>query len=178
MVYLEDVLAGAGRFARVWAMMRARIAPVRALLAGQEPDSLATVLFSSGSTSTPKGVMLSHYNVISNIEAMLQVFDLDESDRVVGVLPFFHSFGFTVTLWLPAVAGCGAIYHNNPMDAKIIGEMVERYRGTMLLSTPTFAMGYARKCTREQFASLRYRAGGRGETARHPRPKRSRMRSD
>ncbi len=156
MVYLEDVLAGAGRFAKLWATMRARIAPVRALLAGQEPDSLATVLFSSGSTSTPKGVMLSHYNVISNIEAMLQVFDLNESDRVVGVLPFFHSFGFTVTLWLPAVAGCGAIYHNNPMDAKIIGEMVERYGGTMLLSTPTFAMGYARKCMREQFASLRY----------------------
>ncbi len=100
--------------------------------------------------------MLSHYNVISNIEAMLQVFDLNESDRIVGVLPFFHSFGFTVTLWLPAVAGCGAIYHNNPMDAKTIGEMIERYRGTLLLSTPTFAMGYARKCTREQFASLRF----------------------
>jgi acyl-[acyl-carrier-protein]-phospholipid O-acyltransferase/long-chain-fatty-acid--[acyl-carrier-protein] ligase len=156
MVYLEDVLARVGRFAKAWAGVRARIAPVSVLLAGQEPDSLATVLFSSGSTSTPKGVMLSHYNVISNIEAMLQVFDLNESDRIVGVLPFFHSFGFTVTLWLPALAGCGAIYHNNPMDAKIIGEMIERYRGTMLLSTPTFAAGYARKCTREQFATLRY----------------------
>jgi len=156
MVYLEDVLARVGRFEKVWAIARARIAPVRALLEAREPDSLATVLFSSGSTSEPKGVMLSHYNVISNIEAMLQVFDLNESDRIVGVLPFFHSFGSTVTLWLPAVAGCGAIYHNNPMDAKIIGETIERYRGTMLLSTPTFAMGYARKCTREQFASLRY----------------------
>jgi acyl-[acyl-carrier-protein]-phospholipid O-acyltransferase/long-chain-fatty-acid--[acyl-carrier-protein] ligase len=156
MVFLEDVLGSVGRFEKGWAGLRARIAPVGALLEGREPDSLATVLFSSGSTSTPKGVMLSHYNVISNIEAMLQVFDLHESDRIVGVLPFFHSFGFTVTLWLPAVAGAGVIYHNNPMDAKVIGEMTERYRGTMLLSTPTFAAGYARKCTREQFASLRF----------------------
>jgi acyl-[acyl-carrier-protein]-phospholipid O-acyltransferase / long-chain-fatty-acid--[acyl-carrier-protein] ligase len=155
-VYLEDVLARVGRFAKAWAAARARIAPVRALLEGRDPDSLATVLFSSGSTSTPKGVMLSHYNVISNIEAVLQVFDLNEKDRIVGVLPFFHSFGFTVTLWLPAVSGNGVIYHNNPMDAKIIGEMIERYRGTLLLSTPTFATGYARKCTREQFASLRF----------------------
>ena len=156
MVFLEDVLAGVGGFAKAWALARARIAPVRTLLEAREPDALATVLFSSGSTSTPKGVMLSHYNVISNIEAMLQVFDLNESDRIVGVLPFFHSFGFTVTLWLPAVGGTGVIYHNNPMDAKVVGEMIERYRGTLLLSTPTFAMGYARKCARDQFASLRF----------------------
>ena len=156
MVYLEDVLARVGWLTKAWAAVRARIAPVSALLAAQEPDSLATVLFSSGSTSTPKGVMLSHFNVISNIEAILQVYDLSETDRIVGVLPFFHSFGFTVTLWLPAVAGSGVIYHNNPMDAKVIGEMIERYRGTMLLTTPTFAVGYARKCTREQFASLRF----------------------
>jgi acyl-[acyl-carrier-protein]-phospholipid O-acyltransferase/long-chain-fatty-acid--[acyl-carrier-protein] ligase len=156
MVYLEDVLARVGGFAKAWAMVRARIAPAGALLEAREPDSLATVLFSSGSTSTPKGVMLSHYNVISNIEAMLQVFDLNENDRIVGVLPLFHSFGFTVTLWLPAVSGTGVLYHFNPTDAKTIGEMIERYRGTLLLSTPTFAAGYARKCTREQFASLRF----------------------
>jgi acyl-[acyl-carrier-protein]-phospholipid O-acyltransferase/long-chain-fatty-acid--[acyl-carrier-protein] ligase len=100
--------------------------------------------------------MLSHHNVIANIEQMLQVFHLNAEDRIVGVLPFFHSFGFTVTLWLPAVAGSGAIYHSNPIDAKIIGEMVAKHRGTFLLSTPTFATGYARKCTREQFSSLRF----------------------
>jgi len=87
---------------------------------------------------------------------MLQMFDLNDADRIVGVLPFFHSFGFTVTLWLPALSGKGAIYHPNPMEAKVIGEMTQRYRGTLLLSTPTFAVGYARKCTREQFASLRF----------------------
>ncbi len=160
MVFVEDIFSAAGRFHKAWAAIRARFAPARTLAARREPDSLATVLFSSGSTSAPKGVMLSHYNIISNIEAMRQVFHLEERDRVVGVLPLFHSFGFTVTLWLPAIGGLGAIYHVNPMDAKTIGEMTERYRGTLLLTTPTFALGYARKCTREQFASLRFVLAG------------------
>jgi acyl-[acyl-carrier-protein]-phospholipid O-acyltransferase/long-chain-fatty-acid--[acyl-carrier-protein] ligase len=100
--------------------------------------------------------MLSHFNILSNIDAMSQVFWLGQRDRIVGVLPFFHSFGFTVTVWLPVVAGCGAVYHPNPTDAKGIGELVEKYKGTFLLSTPTFCSGYARKVTREQFASLRF----------------------
>ncbi len=154
-VYVEDVL-GTGTFAKLWALVRARIAPERALAASHDPDSVVTILFSSGSTSTPKGVMLSHYNIIANIESVLQIYDLGPTDRVVGVLPFFHSFGYTVTIWLPLLAQCGSVYHFNPMDAKTVGEMIERYRGTFLLTTPTFAAGYARKCSREQFASLRF----------------------
>lgn len=167
MVYIEDLLGQAGGFAKVGALIRARLAPARTLVSRSSPDSLATVLFSSGSTGAPKGVMLSHYNVISNIDAMRQVFELNEQDRVVGVLPFFHSFGYTVTLWLPAIGGLGAIYHSNPMDAKTIGEMTARYRGTLLLTTPTFAAAYARKCTREQFASLRFVLAG-AEKLREP----------
>jgi acyl-[acyl-carrier-protein]-phospholipid O-acyltransferase/long-chain-fatty-acid--[acyl-carrier-protein] ligase len=154
-VYIEDVLK-AGALAKVWALVRARLAPMGVLAGRQSPDSVATILFSSGSTSVPKGVMLSHYNVIANIEAVLQVYALNTADRVVGVLPFFHSFGYTATLWLPLLAGCGAVYHFNPMDAKTIGEMIQRYRGTFFITTPTFAGGYARKCSREQFASLRF----------------------
>ncbi len=156
MVFVEDLFAAAGGFAKIRALLAARLAPALWLCPRVSPDSLATIIFSSGSTGEPKGVMLSHYNVIANIEAMVQVFWLTERDRIVGVLPFFHSFGFTVTLWLPLVDGCGAVYHSNPTDAKTIGEMVEKYQGTLLLSTPTFCAGYARKCTREQFASLRY----------------------
>jgi len=72
------------------------------------------------------------------------------------VLPFFHSFGYTVTVWFPMVAGCGVVYHPNPVDAKGIGELVRKYRATLLLSTPTFCSTYARKCEAEDFASLRY----------------------
>jgi acyl-[acyl-carrier-protein]-phospholipid O-acyltransferase/long-chain-fatty-acid--[acyl-carrier-protein] ligase len=104
----------------------------------------------------PKGVVLSHYNVLSNIEAIAQVFWIGAGDRIVGSLPFFHSFGYTVTIWFPLIAGCGAVYHPNPTDAQAVGQLVAKYRGTFLVSTPTICSGYTRKCAREDFASLRY----------------------
>jgi acyl-[acyl-carrier-protein]-phospholipid O-acyltransferase/long-chain-fatty-acid--[acyl-carrier-protein] ligase len=155
-VYLEDILANAGRFQKAMAMLAARLGPARMLTPPRRPHSLATVIFSSGSTGAPKGVMLSHHNVLSNIEAMTQVFWINKQDCIVGVLPFFHSFGFTVTVWLPAVTGCGAAYHSNPTDAKSIGALVEKYRGTFLLATPTFCATYTRKCAAAEFASLRF----------------------
>jgi acyl-[acyl-carrier-protein]-phospholipid O-acyltransferase / long-chain-fatty-acid--[acyl-carrier-protein] ligase len=117
-------------------------------------DDLATIIFSSGSTGDPKGVMLSHHNVISNIRQMTQVFELGGGDKLLGILPFFHSFGFTVCLWLSAVHGVGIVYHPNPLDAQIIGELVEKYRITFLIATPTFLQAYMRRCTPEQFSSL------------------------
>lgn len=119
-------------------------------------DDLATIIFSSGSTGEAKGVMLSHYNIASNIEQMNQTFMLDTKDRLLGVLPFFHSFGFTVTLWLPAVIGVGVVYHPNPLDFAAIGELVRIYRITFLLSTPTFLQGYIRRCSPEDFGSLQF----------------------
>jgi len=156
MVFVEDILARAGTLARLRALAAARFVPA-ALLAGRaRPDALATVIFSSGSTGIPKGVMLSHYNVIANIEAIAQIFWIGERDRIVGVLPFFHSFGYTVTIWFPLIVGCGVVYHPNPTDAKAIGELIAKYRATFLLSTPTFCAAYTRKCSREEFASLRF----------------------
>jgi acyl-[acyl-carrier-protein]-phospholipid O-acyltransferase/long-chain-fatty-acid--[acyl-carrier-protein] ligase len=116
----------------------------------------ATVVFSSGSTGVPKGVVLTHANILSNILGISQVFDLGRNDRMLGVLPFFHSFGFTVTLWFPLIKGFSAIYHTNPLEAKIIGELAEKYKATVMLSTPTFLGAYTRKCTPEQFKHLRY----------------------
>jgi acyl-[acyl-carrier-protein]-phospholipid O-acyltransferase/long-chain-fatty-acid--[acyl-carrier-protein] ligase len=153
LVYVEDLFKSATGSDKLRAYLAARFfaRPVRV-----KPESIATVIFSSGSTGVPKGVLLSHYNVLSNIEAIAQLFWINADDRVVGVLPFFHSFGFTVTVWFPLVSGCGAIYHPNPTEAAAIGELVQKYRGTLLLSTPTFCSTYTRKCTKEQFASLRY----------------------
>ncbi len=64
---------------------------------------------------------------------------------MIGVLPFFHAFGFTATLWLPLVNGFGVAYHPNPMDAKTIGDIAAKYRGTIIISTPTFYSSYIRK---------------------------------
>ncbi|MEJ2246057.1 MAG: AMP-binding protein [Acidobacteriota bacterium] len=118
-------------------------------------DDLATVIFSSGSTGDPKGVMLSHYNVGSNIEQIEQVFGLNRHDRLLGILPFFHSFGFTVTLYMPAVLGIGVVFHPNPLDGKAVGALVRDFNVSFLISTPTFLQIYMRSCTPEQFGSLR-----------------------
>ena len=156
-VFVEEIFARAGKWRQLRALAAARFAPSGLLCRGRHtPDSLAAVIFSSGSTGVPKGVMLSHYNVLSNIEAIAQLFWIGRDDRLVSGLPFFHSFGFTVAIWFPLIAGCGAVYHTNPADAKTIGEMAAKYKGTLLLSTPTFCSMYTHKCSREEFASLRF----------------------
>src|SRR5580658_3823199 len=119
-------------------------------------DDLATVIFSSGSTGEPKGVMLTHYNIASNIEQVGQTFMLDRKDTLLGVLPFFHSFGFTVTLWLPAVLGVGVAYHPSPLDLTAVSELVRDYQVTFLLATPTFLQAYTRRCLPEDFGSLQF----------------------
>jgi acyl-[acyl-carrier-protein]-phospholipid O-acyltransferase/long-chain-fatty-acid--[acyl-carrier-protein] ligase len=95
------------------------------------------------------------------------VFQFTPADRIMGVLPLFHSFGFTGTLWLPLIAGFGAVYHPNPTDSRIIGETVKKYRATLFISTPTFYAGYMRRCSAEEFASLRYVIAG-AEKLREP----------
>ena len=166
-VYLEDIMASIGKAAKLWALVKARIAPAAWLTPKGDPDSLATVIFSSGSTGVPKGIMLSHFNLATNVDAVLQIFSLDERDRIIGVLPLFHSFGFMATIWLPLFTGGGVVYHPNPTDAKVIGELIHKYKGTFLLSTPTFCGTYMRKCTKEQFASLRFVVVG-AEKLREP----------
>ncbi|HZI94331.1 MAG TPA: AMP-binding protein, partial [Patescibacteria group bacterium] len=160
MVMAESLNEEIGPAARALALA-ATLLPVRliaALFPGSRRtmDDVATIIFSSGSTAVPKGVVLTHHNIISNVEAMQQIFDIGPDDRMIGVLPFFHSFGFTATLWLPLTNGFAAVYHNNPLAARAVGKLCGKYRITFLLATPTFLQAYAKVCTEAQFASLRY----------------------
>jgi len=155
-VYLEDVLPQFTAFDKGKAWAAARWLPARHLASPARPDELAAVIFSSGSTGTPKGVMLSHWNLIANAEAAGQVYSVDREDCMLGALPFFHSFGYTYCLWFPLMHGFKAVFHASPMDAKTIGELAGAHRPTLFLSTPTFCLSYLRKCTREQFASVRH----------------------
>jgi len=157
---LEEAVAGPRLGEKLLALALAWLAPVDLLerVVHREQrgtlDDLATVIFSSGSTGEPKGVMLTHYNIASNVEQLGQMFDLGPRDRFVGILPFFHSFGFTATLIAPALLGVGVTYHPNPLDAKPIGELVRRYRATYLMATPTFLQIYLRSCDAADFGSL------------------------
>jgi len=121
----------------------------------QDIYNLATIIFTSGSTGEPKGVMLTHANIESNLEGLYQIFHISKKDLVLGILPFFHSFGYTATLWFPLLSGIGAVYHMNPLDAKRIGKIAHQYKATILMSTPTFLTSYIRRCNKKQFESLR-----------------------
>ncbi|HEY3305393.1 MAG TPA: MFS transporter, partial [Candidatus Binatia bacterium] len=172
MIFIEDELGRISPSKKIVAVLLSFILPSRLLLSlygdgKQTADSLATIIFSSGSTGAPKGVMLSHHNVLSNLEGFAQLFWVTRRDRMMGVLPFFHSFGFTGTLWFPLLSGFGVAYHPNPLDAKTIGEMVAKYGATILISTPTFYAAYLRRIPAEQFSPLRYAIVG-AEKLREP----------
>jgi acyl-[acyl-carrier-protein]-phospholipid O-acyltransferase/long-chain-fatty-acid--[acyl-carrier-protein] ligase len=160
-ILLEEVAAAPGLGERLIALLMWFLPGKlleRALSGGETKtlDDLATIIFSSGSTGEPKGVMLTHYNIASNIEQMGQTFMLTKGDVLLGVLPFFHSFGFTVTLWLPAFLAVGVAFHPSPIDLVAVSEMVRDYQVTFLLSTPTFLQQYTRRCLPEDFGSLQF----------------------
>ncbi|MCW5965658.1 MAG: MFS transporter [Bryobacterales bacterium] len=159
-VYLEDLMASFGKAAKLRALLLARLVPQRFLLSAlgagaAKPGDVATIIFSSGSSGEPKGVMLSHRGVLANVEGAQLLFHIEDHDAIAGILPLFHSFGFTYTLCFPLMVGARVAYHPNPLDAKAVGELVQRYQVTMLLATPTFLRTYLRVCTPEQFATLR-----------------------
>lgn len=154
-VYIEELLPKFTKVDKALAFLKARLLPA-GMLAKGTTDDVAAIIFSSGSTGEPKGVELTHWNLLSNMEAVAQVYPVGPSDVMLGILPFFHSFGFGYNLWFPLLHRFPVIFHPNPSDAKTIGELSHKYGATFLLSTPTFASTYARKCTKEQFAKIRY----------------------
>jgi acyl-[acyl-carrier-protein]-phospholipid O-acyltransferase/long-chain-fatty-acid--[acyl-carrier-protein] ligase len=165
LIYLEDFRQTVGK----WEMIRTLLAVVvlpgfilERLLGVHRAnlDDVATVIFSSGSTGEPKGVVLTHRNVAANAESMIQAIDLRLRDRVLGVLPFFHSFGYTVTLWAPLQLGSSVFYHPDPRQAKEIGEICRTKRCSIFLTTPTFLRFCLRRCGPDDFRTLRILACG------------------
>ncbi len=159
-LWIEDVVAALGVGSRLAAAFAVLALPARVLERAcgaakpVEMDDVATVLFSSGSTGEPKGVMLTHFNVDSNVDAVAQVFRLEAQDRLLGILPLFHSFGF-MSLWFAVNNGVPVVFHPNPLDAAAVGGLVHRDRLTLLLATPTFLQMYVRRCRPHEFGSLR-----------------------
>jgi acyl-[acyl-carrier-protein]-phospholipid O-acyltransferase/long-chain-fatty-acid--[acyl-carrier-protein] ligase len=161
LVYLEDVRRKIGSLERLGAFLVSLLAPgfvqERWLLrlGRHTSKDLATVIFSSGSTGEPKGVMLTHGNIAANTESMLQAIDPRPHDRLLGILPFFHSFGYSVTLWVPLQTGAAMVFYPNPLAAREIGAVCKKHRATIHLATPTFLRAYLKRCQPEDFKSLR-----------------------
>ncbi len=159
-IWLEDLAKTISKGHKLQAALLALFAPCRIIerACGQTtpltPDSLATIIFSSGSTGEPKGVMLSHFSVDSNCQGATQMLHLYQDERVLGILPFFHSFGYMV-FWFVMSNNAPMIFHPSPLDVAAIGELIRTYRVTFLVTTPTFLQLYSRRCTPEQFSSVR-----------------------
>jgi acyl-[acyl-carrier-protein]-phospholipid O-acyltransferase/long-chain-fatty-acid--[acyl-carrier-protein] ligase len=115
----------------------------------------AVLLFTSGTTGEPKGVVVSHRNVVGNVSQFRQLLDARETDAILASLPFFHTFGSTVTLWYPLIEGVRIVTYPNPLEAAKNAALIEQYKLTFLLMTPTFLRMYLRKAEPHQLRSLR-----------------------
>lgn len=120
-----------------------------------QPDDLLTIIFSSGSTGMPKGVMLTHRNIGSNGKSFHVGVALTEQDVMMGTLPFFHSFGYTVCLWAPTCIGMKVVYYPDPRAAKEVGELTAKHKCSIVLGTATFLRFYLRRCQPTDFQSAR-----------------------
>ncbi len=154
-VLLEDVRGGISSGEKLWGLLKQFVAPGvenRELRSDQE----AVVLFTSGSEGVPKGVALTHANILANIRQMLAVTDIMDSDRVFNCLPIFHSFGLTVGTLLGLVRGMYVFVYPSPLHYRIVPTAFYERDCTIFLSTNTFLNGYARKAHPYDFRSLRY----------------------
>jgi acyl-[acyl-carrier-protein]-phospholipid O-acyltransferase/long-chain-fatty-acid--[acyl-carrier-protein] ligase len=115
----------------------------------------AMLLFTSGTTGEPKGAVMSHRNVVGNVSQFRELLDAKRTDAILASLPFFHTFGSTVTLWYPLIEGVRIVTYPNPLEPAKCAALIERYSLTFLLATPTFLRLYLRKAEPEQLKSLR-----------------------
>lgn len=154
-IYLEDIRARISGGAKLMELLKQSIAPgVKCVRV--DPNSTAVILFTSGSEGVPKGVELTHRNILANVRQMLAVTDLTDHDRIFNAMPLFHSFGLTVGTLLPLVRGMSVFIYPSPLHYRVVPTIFYHTDSTIMLGTNTFLNGYARKADPYDFRSLRY----------------------
>jgi len=118
-------------------------------------DDEAILLFTSGSSGEPKGVPLTHRNLLANVCQFGTPLALEHDAKILGCLPLFHSFGCTVTLWYPVIEGIDLVTYPSPLDPKRLAELISQHNVHLLLATPTFLRGYMRRIDPELLSPLR-----------------------
>lgn len=155
LVYLEDLKAEVGLLDKV-------IAGVKYLckVAAASQAEPMLILFTSGSETKPKGVVLYHRHVMANLNQISCVIDYTHQDKMFNALPMFHSFGLTAGTLLPVFSGLDLFLYPSPLHYKIVPELAYDRNATVLLSTPTFLLGYAKHCHPYDFHKMRYVLAG------------------
>jgi acyl-[acyl-carrier-protein]-phospholipid O-acyltransferase/long-chain-fatty-acid--[acyl-carrier-protein] ligase len=158
-IYLDEILPTMKRAIVGWWLL-GLIMPARMLahflnLPPTGDREEAVLLFTSGSSGKPKGVALTHRNILGNVSQFAVMLDAKKDDVMLASLPFFHSFGCTVTLWYPLIEGVRTASYPNPLEAGKIAALVQREGVTVMLATPTFLRAYLRKAEPPELRSLR-----------------------
>lgn len=164
-IELESVAKTIGGGGRIFALLLATCAPlwlIKACIGAVRRwkiDDTVAVIFSSGSTGEPKGIEVSHFNLISNIEGAEIAFHLGAQDRILHMLPFFHTFG-NLLLWLGVHLQAALVFLPNPLDAEAVGDMTQGYGATIVVATPTFMQMYMKRLAPGKFGSVRLVVAG------------------
>jgi acyl-[acyl-carrier-protein]-phospholipid O-acyltransferase / long-chain-fatty-acid--[acyl-carrier-protein] ligase len=159
LILIERVLPTLKRKIITWGIL-SKLLPTAVLgtllgLNKRRGDDEAALLFTSGSSGEPKGVVLSHRNLLANVLQFGSRLDLPADSAILGCLPLFHSFGCTVTLWFPVIEGVNLVTYPSPLETKRLAELVALHQVNVLLSTPTFLRGYMKRIDAAQLASLK-----------------------
>ncbi len=158
LIFIERVLPTLKSKIITWTIL-AKLLPVRAIatifgIGKKKNNDEAVLLFTSGSSGEPKGVSLSHRNILANVCQFSSRLHVSEGSKLLGCLPLFHSFGATVTLWFPVIEGVDLVTYPNPIETKRLGELISQHGVNILLATPTFLRGYMKRVDPEQLKSV------------------------
>jgi acyl-[acyl-carrier-protein]-phospholipid O-acyltransferase/long-chain-fatty-acid--[acyl-carrier-protein] ligase len=156
LLFMEDIRAAITWKETMKALWQSMLSSHLSRTLPDDPGATAVILFTSGSEGLPKGVALSHENIITNIYQCLACMDINEDDYLLNALPIFHSFGLTVGTLLPLFAGAKAFLYINPLHYRVVPETVYDENCTVLLGTNTFLYGYARRADPYDFHTIRY----------------------
>jgi acyl-[acyl-carrier-protein]-phospholipid O-acyltransferase / long-chain-fatty-acid--[acyl-carrier-protein] ligase len=159
LILIERVLPTLKQKIVTWAVL-SKLLPTAILgsllgLKKRRGDDEATLLFTSGSSGEPKGVVLTHRNVLANVTQFGSRLDLPSGSSILGCLPLFHSFGCTVTLWFPVIEGVNLVTYPSPLETKRLAELIALHQINVFLSTPTFLRGYMKRIDPAQLSSLK-----------------------
>jgi len=161
LIYLEDVAPEISGFAKFTTLLKHTLSTGAGLRdTPLQPDDTAVVLFTSGSEGMPKGVELTHRNLLANVRQAIAVIDVRDDDRFFNALPLFHSFGLLGGTLFPLIRGCYTFLYPSPLHYRVVPNLVYDRACTVLLGTNTFLNGYARKAHPYDFNSLRYLIAG------------------